>query len=180
MKLFTTTLAVATLAFTGLAAADSAQDFTFTSSNSGDGSLEWEFNFEESTETTVESGAEFAFNGGAGSNGEATADGEYALVGGVFGEMAGGQGNAYSNTNGANFAQASFTSGSFAANGGITYDETFGVNAAEISFSGLVTAGGAGSVDTGLTTGAAYTYQQTGSGSYEYSQNNSASQTATP
>lgn len=158
--------------------ADPVQSFEFE--EAGDGSLNFDFGFTATEETTVSNGAEFAFNGGAGTNGDATAEGEYALVGGIFGEVAIGAGNAYSNTDGESYAEASFASGAFAANGGVAYDETFGNNPAEMSFSGIVTAGGAGSVDTGSTTGSTYTYDVAGGGSYDYTQNSSSSEPMVP
>jgi hypothetical protein len=149
-----------------------AADFEFDSNLAGDGEVNWNFDFAETEDWSSQAGAEFNFNGGAGTNGEALAKGAFTGVGGVFYEYAGGDGTAYSHTNGTNAAEAEFSAGSFGINGGFAADLNFG-DPSKISHSGVITAGGAGSVETGLTTGTEYAYSQTGGGAYDFEFNNS-------
>ena len=164
---------IAALAALLVSSSASAGDFEFESNLEGDGELEWNFDFTETEDFSELSGATFNFSGGAGTDGEAFANGEFTGVGGVFYEYAGGDGNAYSNTDGSNYAEAQFGSGSLAASAGFAGDLDFGDT--EIDFGGLVTAGGAGTVETGLTYGTEYSYSQTGTGSYDYMFNQSGS-----
>lgn len=164
--------AMTALSFLVPSMAVQAADFEFESNLAGDGEVNWNFDFAETNDWAVNSGSTFNFNGGAGTEGDALAKGAFTGVGGVFYEYAGGDGDAYSNTLGINAAEAQFSSGSFAANGGFAADLNFG-DPSKISHSGLVTAGGAGSVETGLTLGTEYAYNQTGSSSYDFEFNNS-------
>ncbi len=143
----------------------SAQSFDFVSEGSGD--VAWEFDFEESEKFTNTTGASFTFNGGAGTNGDANATGDYAFTGGVSGQYAGGTGSAYDDTVNGPYAQASFESGSFSASGALALDSAYD-DTSTVEFDGLATAGGAGSVGVGTSEGWVYNYHQDGSGSFDY------------
>ncbi|MFT5849295.1 MAG: hypothetical protein ACI9H6_000096 [Patiriisocius sp.] len=164
-----TLAAVSAMAFGSAAYAQQTTSYD----TSGGGEIEWEFEFDETEVETVNAGTDYSFGGGAGTSGDVSFEaGDYALVGAIAAQEAGGSGNAYSNTNGGGFAESEFESASYAANGGLGYDETFGNNPAEVSFEGVVTAGGAGSAITGVVNGSEYSYDQTAEGSFSYEYNN--------
>jgi hypothetical protein len=126
----------------------------------GDGELEWAFEQTESSDMTLSSGAEFNFNGGAGTDGYAKVVGDYSGVAGVFAEGAAGYGLAYGDTDGNNHAEAGYAAGALSINGGYAAD------ADKISYEGLATAGGAGGVETSLTYGWDTIYTNAGTGMY--------------
>lgn len=140
-------LAIAALLSTTAMA--SAQTAWFNLEGEGEG----EFNFEvtEFQTVSVESGAFYDFNGGAGTNGDAFAKGEYTGVGGLFFEQAAGSGDAWSDTLGNNYANSTFGSEAFSANGGFAADfDLAGLNS-KMSYEGLAVGGGAGQANSGLT-----------------------------
>lgn len=117
----------------------------------GEGAGEFNFEVTELETVSVESGAFYDFNGGAGTNGNALAKGEYTGVGGLFFEQATGGGNALSDTLGNNYATSNFSSEAFSANGGFAADlDLAGLNS-KMSYEGLAVAGGAGQANSGLT-----------------------------
>lgn len=160
----------------GLSSA-SAADFQFDANVEGEGELVWEVDYTESWDTTLRSGSNFNFGGGAGADGEATAHGQWTGVGAVFGEYGYGTGDAYSNTLGGNYAEAEYHSGSGALAAGFAADANFNGDPSKMKFTSIITNGGAGSAETGLTYGVDFAYNQQGlvtygidaglSGSYE-------------
>ena len=139
-------MAAAVLLVSGVSA--TAQSFEFEV----EGEVEGSVSYTESFEFTETNGAEFNFNGGAGSNFDANTNGAIAGVDGVNGQFVGGAGQAFSDTDFGEFATAAYSSGSFAAAGGFASDRAFD-DWAQIDGNGLVQAGGAGSVTTGVSTG---------------------------
>lgn len=127
-----------------------AQSFEFEIK--GDGQLEANVNYTEELKLTETEGAEFGFTGGAGSEYDANANGAIAAAGGVNGQFAGGIGTALSNTDDGGFAAAEYNAGSFAASGGYATDVAVD-DWARAKGDGLVLAGGAGSTETGSSTG---------------------------
>ena len=117
----------------------------------GEGTGEFNFEFTEFETISVESGAFYDFNGGAGTSGNALAKGEFTGVGGLFFEQAAGSGDAWSDTLGNNYAASTFSSEAFSANGGFAADfDLAGLNS-KMSYEGLAVAGGAGQANSGLT-----------------------------
>lgn len=150
---------------TGLGTAASAQDFEFQ--GNGDGTIDWGLNFTQSETYGSTQMATFTFNGGAGTNGDADAEGDIAATFGISGQTAGGNGYAVADTDLGTFAQSEFTSAAFSATGAIAGDLAFN-GLSEVSVGGLVTAGGAGSAGTGLLMGSEYTFLQTGAGNLNF------------
>lgn len=139
-----------------------AADFEFDANIEGDGELAWEVDFTESTNWALRSGSEFNFGGGAGADGQATANGQWTGVGALFGEYGYGNGDAYSNTLGGNYAAAEYHSGSAALAGGFAADANFNGDPSKMKFTSIITNGGAGSAETGLTYGVDFAYNQQG------------------
>lgn len=152
------------LAISALTTSVMAQDFVFETQ--GEGEIDWALDFSESETFTATSGAEYTFNGGAGTDGGATAEGDIAGTYSFSDQFAGGSGVAV-DENGNTYAAAQFSSGSYVETGGFAGDLAFD-EMSEVSVGGIVTAGGAGSVGTGESTGFEYDYSQEGSGSLNY------------
>lgn len=166
MKSFNTLLAASAIAVFGAGMA-SAQNFTFEETGSASG--DFELNFTASDMKTETSGAEYTFNGGAGTEGSMKADGSnYALTGAIAGQYAMGSGDSVSDTNGNDYAKARFESGALSANGGVAYSEKFGNDPAKVSYKGLALAGGAGGVTTGLSDGSSYQLNVAGDAAGKY------------
>ncbi len=175
MKKNVLSIAAVLAAFSLFVAPVMAAGFTFDNNLEGDAEVEWDFTATESNDETVSAGANYNFNGNAGTNGNAVAEGQWTGVGGVFLEAAGGYGLANSNTSGTNYAEAGYASGALSVNGGYAADQHVNGFMSEIEYSGLATAGGAGSVETGLTSGWETVYNNSGSGAGSYEFNNSGS-----
>lgn len=158
---------VAAFAMMAFGQVASAQSFDFDLDVQGEGNLDWDFEIQENEMTTDKSGSMFEFNGGAGADGEATAQGQWTGVGGVFGEYAYGTGDAYSDTIGGDYAQSEFHAGSGGLNAGFAADANFNGDTSKMKYGSIVTAGGAGSATTGLMDGTEYNYSQVGSGSFD-------------
>lgn len=173
LSLVVASLAVATFTFpsTGLGAG-----FEFDLEGDGEGVFEFEVN--ETISTTNFTKANFEFNGGAGTQGNAWADGQFSAVGGFYLEDAGGAGNAFSDTALGNYANASFASSSYGVNGGVAAD--WGSGLSNIGHFGLIQAGGAGSAGTGITIGSTESWLLDGGFAYEIDADGEASFGFTP
>jgi hypothetical protein len=140
-----------------------AETFTFKVAED----VAWENDFSQAEELTVTNKVDFSFNGGAGTDGTSSAEGDLAFTGGLSGQFALGDGNAYANTDGDLFGESLFESGAFVASGAVAGDFAFG-DISTVDVGGLVTAGGAGSAGTGVTYGTSYDLAQNGSESFGY------------
>lgn len=143
----------------------SAQNFTYNAN----GEVDYTLDASETFEFTQTLGGNFAYNGGAGTAGAVNVEADLAATGALNAQEAGGYGSAYANNGGVN-VEAGFESASYTGNFGLAFSGGF--NDASLSYDGVAQAGGAGSVDIGVSTGYELSFSQdlTGSLSANYTQ----------
>lgn len=152
-----------------------AQDFSFDLTGNGD--INWQLEFTETANLTDTQDANFTFNGGAGTDGSATAEGALAVTYGYSVQIAGGDGFALTDTNGGPYATANYAAASYGESGALAADFALD-DVSNVTFAGLVTAGGAGGAGAETSTGYELIFNQMGSGNLNY--NYQGSQTTTP